>query len=302
MSERKQTTTKQKSYVITFLYWILWLCIISIWIFHWTMYLLKQKIENERIERINRLEQALLNNTLSEEVSKQVKETSVLSKEWIQYYKDIDNSKEFNELNRLLNANTKNLDKILWEEVEKDVDLRDDYQNLSLRIESVWIFSPINDTNWLSDEDYYKVIRTNSALKWSFPRMNWVTHISAHSSVPMYNKFWIQDIFRDLKNVKVWDKVEIFSSKYKYVYEVNEVTKKSFDDLWNIFDQTVRNKLVLMTCPEFWDKDFYTAREFVIWYLKDVQTHDWKSLLWIEEEIKENQKQDEENNKKEENI
>lgn len=289
---RKQTTTNEKSYVIRFLYWILWICVLSVWVFHWSMYLIKMKIENDRIERIKKLEEALVNNTLADEVSKQIKETSVLWEDWDKYYKDLNNSKEFNELNRLLNANTKNLDKILWEEVEKDIDLKDDYKNMSLRIESIWVFSPIMNTNWLTDEDYYKTIRTNTALKWSFPRMNWVTHISAHSSVPMYNKFWIQDIFKDLKNVKVWDKVEIFTEKYKYVYQVNEVTKKWFDNLWNVFDQTVRNKLVLMTCPDFWDKDFHTSREFAIWFLKDVQTLDWKSVFWFKE-FEENEKKKE---------
>lgn len=285
MSQRKQTTTKEKSHYIKFLYIILWFCALLILLFHWIIYWMKLKNEYDKEQRIKDLENALINNNLSQEVWRQ-KQLWLNNKEYNvdEYIEDSKNKEEIKKLNDLINSSVKNLDKILWENYEDEIDLKDDYQNMSIRIESIWVFSPIVDTNYLSDEDYYKTIRTNTALKWSFPRMNWITHISAHSSVPMYNRHWIQDIFKNLKNINVWDKVEIFSEKYKYVYEVTNVYKKWFDDLWNLFEQTVKNKLVLMTCPDFRDKDFHSSREFAVWYLKDIQTIWWKSIFWIQDE------------------
>jgi len=159
-----------------------------------------------------------------------------------------------------------------WSLKSDEFIVNDDFSKMSLVIDSIWVSKEILDTNWKWIRNYYVTIRKNLWLEWSFPWEKWKTLIWAHSSKPIFNPLWIQDTFKDLEKVKIWDEVKIITNKYEYVYTITNSFKwkKWKNENW-ILNFTKTNQLLLHTCPAVDDTWFWKELVFVEAKLIDIK-------------------------------
>lgn len=246
---RKQIDFTKKWIIDKILVWIFLSSFSLIVIFYWVATYMQKQVEAEWERRMQEIAENIKNGTIKNISQKEEKQEKI------------------NVENKVYN----NLEEFIWKQERTDeFNFDDDFSIMALEIKSIGLTANIINANGKDDSEYYNFIRKNVALKGSMPRQNWITHLSAHSSFPIYNRLWIQDIFKNLKNVKVWESVSIYSWNFRYIYRVKEVEKRSFENLKDTFSYSTKNKLVIMTCPDYADEDFHTARDFVIAYIENI--------------------------------
>lgn len=124
------------------------------------------------------------------------------------------------------------------------------YQDFHLEIPKINIDAPIiPDVSGTDKDAYFKALENGVAhfAGTKKPGENGLIFIFGHSSLYPWSPGNYKEIFKDLEQVQVGDKISVWNNKKEYIYIVSE-TKVVLPSDTSVLHPTKEEQLTIMTC------------------------------------------------------